>query len=112
MGTQNIAILTLTIVADGDITANRFVNHIGQQAGEDDNALGVARSNAALGESLSVDVVGTAIVEAGGAIAPGDALSADTDGRAVVAGSGALLARALEPADAAGALIEVLLIVN
>ncbi len=99
-------------------------------------ALGIARTAAtAAGQDVQVAVIGTAVAEAGAAIAIGDSLVADAQGRLVpaqplrvatgatavtsTAANGAILtggdapqfvvADALEAADAAGAFLEVLL---
>jgi hypothetical protein len=72
MSAQNTAILTHTVSAAGVIAANRFVTPLGAQAGADANILGAARfAAAAAGEKIPVDVLGTAVVEAGAAIAAG-----------------------------------------
>jgi hypothetical protein len=72
----------------------------------------VARTDAAVGDEFPVDVLGTALVKAGAAVAKGAALETDSSGRAVTRSSGPLVARALAAATAADQLIEVLLIPN
>ena len=111
--TQNIALLTLPVVLTGTCAAQRFVTSAGAQATLGSNALGVARYGAAAGATVPVDVLGTAVVEAGGVIAQGETLKADADGRAITwATSGAKVAIALQAASAAGQPIEVLLLPN
>lgn len=113
MSAQSISLLNLTVVAAGAVAANRFVTPAGAQAGADANTLGVSRYAAALGEKFGVDVIGTAVVEAGAAIAAGATLKSDANGKAITwAASGAKVALALQAAGAAGELIEVLLIAN
>lgn len=113
MSTQSIPVLALTIKASGAIVANRFVTPAGDQAGADENTLGVARSNAADGEQVAVDVLGTAVVEAGAAIAAGATVKSNAAGKAITwATSGAKIGIALQAAGASGDLIEVLLIPN
>lgn len=113
MSKQSLSLLTLTVLAAGAVSAKRFVSHLGAQAVAEENTLGVSRTAAAIGEKLPVDVIGTAIVETGGAITAGDKLESDASGRAVTwSTSGPVLARALESATAAGQFIEVLLIQN
>lgn len=114
MSNQSIPILTLTRAAAGAIAANRFVTPAGAQAGADANAIGVARVAAAVaGEEIPVDVLGTTVVEAGGAIAAGATIKSDANGKAITwAVSGAKLAIALEAAGGDGQFIEVLLIPN
>lgn len=113
MSKQSIAVLTLSIQASGAIVANRFVTPAGDQAEADENTLGVARSNAADGEQVAVDVLGTAVVEAGAAIAAGATVKSNAAGKAITwASSGAKVGIALEAATGDGSFIEVLLIQN
>lgn len=113
MSQQAIPVLVLTTVLTGTVVANRFVTQAGAQAGADANALGVARTGGASGERVAVDVLGTAVVEAGAAIAAGATLKIDSSGRGITwATSGAKVGLALQAAAGAGSLIEVLLIPN
>lgn len=112
MSRQATPILAITRRAAGAILANRFVTHGNIQAGAGLNTLGVARSPAATGESLTVDVLGTAVVEAGAAIADGALLESNASGQAVPRSTGAIIGRALAAAAAAGQFIEILLIPN
>lgn len=111
---QYTATLVKTMTASGAVTGKRFVDFSGAQvASAGAKALGVALYDAADGEPVAVVVQGTAVVEAGGAIAVGDNVAADANGRAVVAtpASGyTILGIALEAASAAGEEIEVLLV--
>lgn len=112
MGKQSISVLTLTATASGAVGADRFVTPAGAQAGAGVNTLGVSRTNAASGEKMPVDVMGTTILEAGAAVAAGAAIESDASGRAITRTAGVTAARALEAATAAGQFIEVLLIPN
>lgn len=113
MSRQSIALLTLTVALSGTVTAHRFITAAGAQAGADANTLGVARSDGVSGEKIPVDVIGTAVVEAGAAIAAGATLESDSSGRGVTwATSGGKVAIALQAAGAAGDFIEVLLLPN
>lgn len=112
MSQQNIAILILTVAATTAITERRFVTASGAQAGAAANTLGVAKYTASTNELLAVDVIGTAVVEAGAAFAAGAALETDADGRAITQSAGPTVARALQAASGAGAFVEVLLIPN
>ncbi len=113
MSKQSIPLLTLTIAASGAIAASRFVTPAGAQAGADANTLGVSRNAAADAEKFSIDVLGTAVVEAGAAIAVGATLKSDANGKAITwAVSGAKVAIALEAAGGAGEFIEAMLIPN
>jgi len=113
MPAQNISLLTLTVALAGTVTANRFVIPAGTQAGADASTLGVCRVSGVSGDNAPVDVLGTAVVEAGAAISKGASLKSDASGRAITwASSGAKVGIALEAATAAGQMIEVLLIPN
>lgn len=113
MSLQSTPVLTLTVTLSGNVAARRFVTPAGAQATGDANTLGVARVAGGSGDKIAVDVLGTAVVEAGAAIAAGATIETDADGKAVTwATSGPKVAIALEAAGAGGALIEVLLIPN
>ncbi|OIO04835.1 MAG: DUF2190 domain-containing protein [Desulfovibrionaceae bacterium CG1_02_65_16] len=112
MGKQCTTLMALPVKAAGAVDEYRFVTATGAQAGAGANALGVSEFAAATGEMVSVANLGTAIVEAGAAIAAGAAVQSDADGRAVTKDAGATVARTLEAAAAAGDFIEVALIPN
>lgn len=114
MSRQFTSLLTLPLVTTGAVAAERFVTHLGAQAGAAANALGVARTAAtASGQTIVVDAVGTAAVEAGAAVAQGDLIQTDASGRAITRTStNPIVGRALQAATAAGDFIEVLLIAN
>lgn len=115
---QKTPVLTLTVTAAGPVAACRFVGFGGAQvtaAGA--KALGVSTTSALDGDDLAVDVIGTTVIESGGAIDLGDDIVSDAQGRAIVAtvpGGGevsteAVLAQALDGASGAGEFVEVLL---
>ena len=108
------SVLTKTVKASGAVSAKRFVGYDGAQIGSAGAAaFGVSLFNADDGEALSIVVMGTAIVETGGAVSKGDKLTADANGRAIVATTGTgnvVNAIALEDASGAGQEIEVLLV--
>lgn len=113
MSAQNTSLLTLSLIASGVIAANRFVTPAAAQAGADVNTIGVSRFAAAIGDKVAVDVEGTAIVEAGAAVAAGATIKSDANGKAITwVTSGAKVAIALDAATAAGQLIEVFLVSN
>ncbi|MEM8601894.1 MAG: capsid cement protein [Bacteroidota bacterium] len=109
---QSIEVLTLSIEAAGALVQRRFVAPDGNQAGAAANTLGVASYDVAAGEMAAVHVLGTAVVEAGGAVAFGAAIETDADGKAVTNAAGPVVGRALSASAADGDLIEVLLIQN
>lgn len=105
-------VLTKTVRSSGAVSAKRFIGYDGAQIGSAGAAAyGVSLFNADDGEALSVVVMGTAIVETGGAVSKGDKLTADANGKAIVATAGNVVnAIALEDASGAGQEIEVLLV--
>lgn len=111
---QNVALLTLSVLATADLTNNRFVSPTGGVAAAGGNAYGVTRSDAAIGQLAPVDVLGTTQVTAGAAIAAGAALEVGVDGKAVTADAGKVVARAAPGATAVadGDVLEVILIPN
>jgi len=110
---QSIPVLTLTRKATAAITAERFVSPTGgATATAAANSAGVARSNAAVGDVYPVDVLGTAIVVAGAAIADGAEIEVGAGGKAATKSAGKTVARAQQAAAGDGSRIEVLLIPN
>jgi hypothetical protein len=115
MSRQFISLLALTVVASGAVTESRFVTPAGAQAaGAGVNTLGVARFTAADTEPLTVDVLGTAVVESGAALTANGSLQVDATGRVIDKAAGVAVARLLpgQVAGAAGVFVEVLLIPN
>lgn len=113
MSSGNLSILTLTVAAAGVLAASRFVTQAGAYPAAGAKAFGVTRSSAAeAGDLVPVDVLGTAIVEAGAAVALDADLMVDATGRvvALTTGGKAPVGRAMEAAGAAGAFIEILLL--
>ncbi len=109
---QSHSILTLSVKAAVAITALTFVTEDGNPATAAGNALGVARSDAAAGDLVPVDTLGTAQVTAAGAIALGARIEAGANGQAATHSSGVPVAVALSAASAAGDVIECHLIPN
>jgi hypothetical protein len=109
---QKISMLTLSIAATAALTAETFVTATGAVATAAGNAVGVAATDAAIGELCPVDALGTAVVIAGAAIAKGAHVEVAADGKAVTLAAGKAVGVALEAAAAAGDRIEVLLIPN
>lgn len=110
--TQSHSILTLSIAAAVAIAANRFVTTAGQYATADGNADGVSRSDAAIGDLFPADILGTAVITAGGAIAKDAYVEVGASGKAVTHTTGVAVAKALQASAADGDRIEVLLIPN
>lgn len=113
MSKGNISLLTLTVIATAVVAANRFVTTAGAHTAAGALPLGVTRSDGVIGDPIPVDVHGTALVEAGDAIAADAPIMVTTDGKALTHdgdGDKHAVARALEAAGAAGDLVEVLLV--
>ena len=110
MSRQATSVLALTVAATATLVAERFVTFAGAVPAADAFVLGVVRQSAVSGDKVTVDVVGTAIVEAGAAITAGATLKVDASGRVITwATSGARVGIALQSASALGQFIEVLL---
>lgn len=111
---NSMALLTLTGVLSATVSACRFVSTALAQCGAGANAYGVARTEGVAGDAVPIDVLGTAIVESGAAIAAGAAVEADASGRAITHDAGVVLGRLApgESAAASGQLVEVILISN
>ncbi|MCX7219822.1 MAG: DUF2190 family protein [Burkholderiales bacterium] len=105
-------LLTLSVIATTALTQARAVTGTGALPAAGARCLGIARTNGAIGERIPVDVDGTAVVEAGAAIAVDAALELDATGRVITKASGVTVGRALSAASAAGQMAEVLLIAN
>lgn len=114
MSRQYFPLLTLTLGLTGTVVAERFVTGAGAQTGAAGNALGVARTAGVSGESIPVDVIGTAVVETGAAISANALVEADASGRAVTKSAGVTLGRLApgQSATAAGQFVEIILIQN
>jgi len=113
MSKQSTPVLTLTVTAAATLTAERFITAAGGVPAADANVLGVVRQAGVTGDKVSVDCLGTVIVEAGAAISAGATLKTDNQGRAIPwATSGAKIGLALQAASGAGQFIEVLLMPN
>lgn len=113
MAQQSIPILSLSVTSSGANSANCAITPVYDAAAAGENTLGICRSDAADGEQVTVDVLGTTIAKAGASCSVGDSLKVTTGGKLIPwATSGAKVAIALEAAAADGDLIEVLLIPN
>lgn len=82
---QSRSILAHSILATAAITAERFITYAGAVAGLGAHAAGVARTEGASGDYICVDMIGTAVVTAGAAVAAGALVMSDASGRAITA---------------------------
>lgn len=114
MSKQQNPVLAISITAIGAIAEYRFVTPAGVQAGAGVNTIGVSQYAVADTDVVAATIIGTAIIETGGAIDAGGLVESDASGRAIAKSTGVAVARALPDQSAAGAgeFIEVLLIAN
>lgn len=109
MSKQAYPLLPLTLVAGASLSANRFVTSAGAVPGAGTAAIGVNRVAASSTDKITVDVIGTAIVETGGVISAYDEIQTDASGRAVTSDGGVVLGIAMQASTGSGKFIEVLL---
>lgn len=104
-----ISVLASSVNAAGALAAHRMVTPAGAYPAAGTAHFGVTRTSALTGDRVTVDVIGTAIVEAGAAVAAFAAVEVDAAGRVVEHDAGTVVGRALISAAAIGDLVEVLL---
>ncbi|HFC8546124.1 TPA: capsid cement protein [Neisseria lactamica] len=103
-------VLVTTVKTTGKVVKNRFVDFAGKQAAAGVKVLGTATFDADAGDTLAVDALGIALVEAGGTVAVGDEVAADAQGAAVKAvGNAKIAGTARSAATAAGEIVQVFL---
>src|SRR5579883_2879528 len=103
-------LFTLSVAATAAIVAQTFVTAAGANAAAGAAALGVARSDGAVGDLVPVDTLGTALVTASGAIPQFGAIEVGANGQAAAHNAGKVVGIALEAAINPGDVIEVYLI--
>jgi len=104
-------ILCLTVVAIAMVEVNRAVGFNGDYAAAGGYMAGVSDTSVGeLADELAIDVLGTSILEANGAIAVGDLVEVAADGKFITKAAGKAVARAITAAPAAGAVFEALLL--
>ncbi|WP_336958737.1 hypothetical protein [Sphingobium aquiterrae] len=108
---QSSPAFKMTAVASAAVLAARFVGMFtGAHCAAGAKAQGIANYPAAVDEAFAVTVLGTEVVESGGAYAAGVALKSDATGRAIAqAGAGEIVAWSRTAVAAAGVMNEVLL---
>lgn len=110
--TQKISLLAVSVTAATALLPERFVTAAGTYATAGGHADGATAIPAVKGALVAVDVLGTTVVTAGGAIAQHAYVQVGSDGKAVTRTTGVAVGRALQAASADGDRIEVLLIAN
>lgn len=108
---QKTPIFTFSALALAAVSAGRFIGlGTGAHCAAGAKALGVSQYPAAIGEAFAIDVHGTSIVEAGGAIAAWGPIKSDANGKAIAqGGTGEILGYAVTAAAADGQKIEAIL---
>lgn len=105
-------LLVLTATAIASLAAHRFVDFEGDYAAEGAGIVfGASDYAAEPGQDFAVNVIGTAKLTAGGAIAKGGPIKVGAEGKGVAqGGAGTIVAYALSAATGDGAIIEALLV--
>ncbi|NVJ90870.1 MAG: DUF2190 family protein [Methylocystaceae bacterium] len=101
-----------TIIASGAVTARRLVGFDGAQATVTGaKVMGPAVNDAADGEPVAVNAIGSLLVESGAAVAVGADIVTDTQGRAITnpaVGGEYIVGQAVTAVSGAGILVRVL----
>lgn len=104
------SIFSPTVQASAAVKQHRFVTVQGAHAGAADIVFGVSAYDAVAGDYFAAHRIGSALVEASGAIAQYAEVTVDADGKAKTAGIGDTpTGIAMSAAGAAGKLLEVML---
>lgn len=85
MSQQYKPVMEDTFRASGGVSPHRFVGYDGAHCGAGKKAAGASRYGADDTKLGNMVVIGTAVVEAGGAFSAGDPLTSDASGKAVLA---------------------------
>lgn len=105
---QKISLLALTVKATAALSAHTFVTAQGAVATAAGDAHGVVVADAAIGDLVSVDVLGTSIVKVAATVTAGARVEVGADGGITPLDAGIPVGRALEAGEA-GDLVEVFL---
>lgn len=108
------SLLQMSVVATAALTQYRAATGAGAVPAAAANCLGIAATGGAIGDRVPVVVMGSAIAEAGAAIAANAALELDASGRVITRSAGVTIGRMApgSTAAAAGDLVEIYLIPN
>ena len=98
-----------TVQATSAVTGRTFANYTGGTAGAGEAAMGAYRTDAVVGDAVTVEQIGTSLVIAGANLSAGAAVESDANGHAVPHTTGVVAGRALR-ATVAGAAAEIFLI--
>ena len=103
--------VAIPVVATAAITQFRGITLAGGVPAAAGNGF-IAYTAGAIGDTVTANVLGTAIAEAGAAFAANTLLEFDSNARLVTRVSGAVVARSITAASGAGVQAEVLIIPN
>ncbi len=106
---STISVLTISMVAQADVEAIRFVTPASVQAGDGEAVLGVTRNSEKAGRAVAVDVIAVVDMVAGAAIAQGDSVQSNADGLPITKAAGADAGLALTAAANPGDIVKVLI---
>lgn len=109
---QKYSVLTLSVVAAGTVAAETFGTLAGGTPAPGGSASGVYATAGASGDTVPLDVLGTAVVIAGGPIDVNQEVQVGAGGKAAAKSTGVVVGRAVTAAAADGDRIEVLLLPN
>ncbi|MDQ2823578.1 MAG: DUF2190 domain-containing protein [Pseudomonadota bacterium] len=98
-----------TVRATAAVKGRTFAGYTGATCAAGAAAMGAFRTDAAVGEYVTVEQIGTALVIAGGPIAAGSAVESDAFGQAVEQTTGVVVGRAVN-AGAPDQAVEIFLI--
>ena len=112
MAAGSFEVFTHSVIATAALTAARAVTAAGALPAAGARCLGFTKFSGAIGDRVTVAVLGSTVAEAGGAIAIGAALELDASGRVITRAAGVTVGSALGAAAAAGDRIEIVLIAN
>ena len=104
-----ISALTITSQATAAISSLQFVGFDGAPAGDGDAVLGVARTDAGIGDNVAVDVIAVLDLIAGAAIPLGSAIQSNADGAPIAKAAGVQIGTAITAAANPGDIVKILI---
>lgn len=98
MGTQKFSVLTVTRKAAAEINKHLYATGAGVLAAAGAAGLGLTTRDAAIGDDIAVDVLGTSTAIAGATVADQARLQVGTGGKLITATTGVPVAIAMQAA--------------
>jgi hypothetical protein len=112
MSQNHVPLLPLPLKLTATVEEYTFVDLTGAPATAGAYAFGLADQGGVSGDTIKTNILGTARMVAGAAIAKGALIEVGANARGVTKNAGVTVARALEAAAGAGSVIEVLQLPN